>query len=398
MIEGVRDSASVKTVRYGMVGGGQGAFIGDVHRKAIALDSSALLVSGCFSRSPENTRATGAALGIAPDRLYPDFESMAAAEAARKASGDGIDFVVIVTPNAAHYPVAKAFLSRGIHVVCDKPLTFEVAEAQELEQLALKNNLLFCVTYTYTGYPAVKQAREMISKGDIGDIRFVNAEYPQEWLAQPIERDGQKQAAWRTDPEFTGKSNCVGDIGSHVENMISYVTGLRITSLCARLDTFVPGRPLDDNATVMVEYEGGAKGLYWTSQIAVGSDNGLRFRIFGTKGTISWVQENPNYLAVSRLDGPSQVWSRGRDGFYPSAQAFSRIPSGHPEGYFEAFANIYRTFVAGLLEMRSRGAGAADIAAEFDFPGVGAGIEGVRFIGKCVESSRKGAVWVPYRA
>jgi predicted dehydrogenase len=395
MIEGVRDSAGTGTLRYGMVGGGQGAFIGEVHRKAIGLDGTATLSAGCFSRSLDNTVATGRSLGIEGDRLYPDFSLMAAAEGkrARSGSGDGIDFVVVVTPNASHYAAAKAFLSQGIHVVCDKPLTFEVAEAEELALLAKKNGLLFCVTYTYTGYPAVKQAREMIRRGDIGEIRFVNAEYPQEWLAKPVEREGQKQAAWRNDPALTGKSNCVGDIGSHVENLVATVTGLKIKSLCARLDTFVPGRPLDDNATVMVEYSGGAKGLYWASQVAVGCDNGLRFRVFGSTGSLSWSQENPNYLSVSRLDGPNQVWSRGRDAFYPGAQAYSRIPSGHPEGYFEAFANIYRTFASALSAHK---AGRAPTDAEMDFPGVEAGIEGVRFIGKCVESSHKGAVWVDF--
>jgi predicted dehydrogenase len=301
--------------------------------------------------------------------------------------------VVIVTPNYEHYSVAKAFLSRGFSVVCDKPLTFEVAEAQELAELAKKNRALFAVTYTYTGYPTVKQAREMIKRGDIGELRFVNAEYPQEWLATPAEKEGSKQASWRTDPKQTGKSNCVGDIGSHVENMVSYMTGLRIKSLCARLDTFVPGRVLDDNATIMVEYQGGAKGVYWTSQVAIGYDNGLRVRIFGTKGTIQWSQENPNYLVVSRLGKPTETLSRGRDGFYSTAQSYSRIPSGHPEGYFEALANIYKTYIGALAKIK---AGQQPTAEEMDFPTVEMGIDGVRFIGKCVESSQKGAVWIDF--
>ena len=298
---------------------------------------------------------------------------------------------VVVTPNAFHHPAAKAFLSRGIHVVCDKPLVFEVKEAEELRALARAKDLLFCVTYTYTGYPAVKHAREMIRRGDIGPIRFVNAEYPQEWLTTPLEKDGQKQAAWRADPALTGKSNCVGDIGSHVENMVRYTTGLEITRLCARLDTFVAGRQLDDNASILVEYQGGAKGLYWSSQIAVGYDNGLRIRIFGATGSIQWSQENPNYLTVSRLGQPTEVLSRGRDAFAPHAQSYSRLPSGHPEGYFEAFANLYRTFTAALAR---RKAGATLGEKDLDFPGVEDGISGVRFIGKCVESSQQGAVWV----
>lgn len=390
MIEASAETTKTEKLRYGMVGGGRGAFIGDVHRKAIGLDGLATLVAGCFSQTYANTLATGLSLGLSAERCYNTYEEMAEKEAQR---ADPIDFVVIVTPNAAHYAVAKAFLSKGFHVVCDKPLTFEVAEAQELSALARKNNLLFCVTYTYTGYPAVKQAREMIARGEIGQIRFVNAEYPQEWLATPSEREGSKQAAWRTDPKLSGKSNCVGDIGSHAENMVSYVTGLRIKSLCARLDSFVAGRVLDDNATIMVEYEGGAKGLYWASQIAVGCDNGLRVRVFGTKGSIQWAQENPNYLVVSKLGQPTQTLSRGRDAFHPNAQAYSRIPSGHPEGYFEAFANIYKAYIGALASVK---AGAKPGPAELDFPTAGAGIDGVRFIGKCVESSQKGAVWINY--
>lgn len=390
MIEGSADAKRMKKLRYGMVGGGKGAFIGDVHRRAIALDGLAELVAGSFSQSFENTLETGASLGLARDRLYATYAEMATAEAAR---ADGIDFVSIVTPNALHYPVAKAFLNAGISVVCDKPLTFEEVEAEELGALAAKKGLLFGVTYTYTGYPAVKQAREMVRRGDIGEIRFVNAEYPQEWLATPSEREGSKQASWRTNPALAGKSNCVGDIGSHAENMVSYITGLKIKSLCARLDTFVEGRPLDDNATIMVEYEGGAKGLYWASQIAIGFDNGLRVRVFGTKGTIQWSQENPNYLIVSKLGQPTVTLSRGRDGFYPHAQSYSRIPSGHPEGYFEAFANLYKTFITALAK---RKAGEELTQDDLDFPTAEDGAQGVRFIGKCVESSQKGAVWVDF--
>jgi predicted dehydrogenase len=379
-----------RSLTYGMVGGGQGAFIGDVHRKAIALDGGAVLAAGCFSRSYENTVATGRALGLPDARLYRSFEDMAEAEAKRD---DGIDFVVIVTPNGNHYPAAKAFLARGVHVVCDKPLTFEVAEAEELAALARDKGLLFCVTYTYTGYPAVKHARQMVASGDIGEIRFVNAEYPQEWLATPLEREGQKQAAWRADPELTGKANCVGDIGSHVENMVRYVTGLEIARLCARLDTLVAGRILDDNASILVDYRGGAKGLYWSSQIAVGYDNALRFRVFGSKGSLQWCQESPNYLTVSRLGQPTVTLSRGRDAFYPHAQSYSRIPAGHPEGYFEAFANIYKTFTAALAK---KVAGSPLAEADLDFPGVEDGISGVRFIGKAVESSNRGAAWVDF--
>ena len=390
MIEGGSAQGASAGLRYGMVGGGPGAFIGEVHRKAIALDGSATLVAGCFSRSHDGTLATGKSLGLDPARLYRGFEEMADGEARRD---DGIDFAVVVTPNAAHFPAAKAFLTRGIHVVCDKPLALDVAQAEELAALARDRGLLFCVTYTYTGYPAVKHAREMIARGDLGELRFVNAEYPQEWLATPLEREGQKQAAWRADPAQTGRSNCVGDIGSHVENLVAYVTGLRIRSLCARLDTFVPGRVLDDNASILVDYRGGAKGLYWSSQIAVGHDNALRIRIFGSKGSLQWSQENPNYLTVSRLGQPTEVLSRGRDGFHPRAQRYSRIPSGHPEGYFEAFANIYRTYAAALARRKAGGAPAPE---DLDFPTADDGVAGVRFITRCVESSAKGAAWVDF--
>lgn len=375
---------------YGMVGGGQGAFIGDVHRRAIGLDGKAGLAAGCFSTDYDNTLATGRGLGLDEARLYRSFEDMARAEGGRE---DGIDFVVIVTPNHLHYPVARAFLEQGIHVVCDKPLTFEEAEAKELADLAQARGLLFGVTYTYTGYPMAKQAREMIAAGELGAIRFVNAEYPQDWLATKLEETGQKQAAWRTDPAKTGKSNCVGDIGSHIENMVAFMTGLKTERLCARLDTFIHGRSLDDNASIMIDYHGGARGLYWSSQIAVGNDNGLKVRIFGDKGGLEFAQENPNYLTVHHLDRPTETISRGRDALHPGAAGFSRIPPGHPEGYFEAFANIYSAFIDALVRVKAGGAVEYD---DMEFPSVRAGLEGVRFINRCVESSAQGAVWIDY--
>jgi predicted dehydrogenase len=388
MIEGSADAQAIVKLRYGMVGGGQGSFIGDVHRKSINLDGLAELAAGCFSRSPENTLATGRALGVPEERLYKTFDEMAEAESKR---ADKIDFVVIFTPNSGHYPAAKAFLSRGIPVVCDKPLTIEVAEAQELADLARKNKLLFAVTYTYTGNPTVKHARELIRRGEIGNIHFINGEYPQEWLLASAEKEGSKQAAWRTDPKIAGKSNSVGDLGSHIENLVSYLTGLRIKSLCARLDKVGPGRVLDDNAAIMLEYEGGAKGLYWSSQVASGYDNALRVRIFGSKGAIDFNEEAPNYLGVSRFGQPNIVLSRGKDPFYPHAQSYSRIPSGHPEGYFEALANIYKTYIKALQKQRE---GRPLTEEDLDFPNAENGLDGVRFIGKCVESSQKGAVWV----
>ncbi|MDH4218401.1 MAG: Gfo/Idh/MocA family oxidoreductase [Candidatus Aminicenantes bacterium] len=390
MIEGSATGKKASRLTYGMVGGGQGAFIGDVHRKAIAMDGKAELVAGCFSQDHQNTLATGEMLGLDKDRLYSTFEGMMEAEGKRE---DKIDFVVIVTPNNTHFAISKLAMENGIHVVCDKPLTTVSADAEKLERLSAKKDLLFCVTYTYTGYPVVKHLREMIAKGDLGVIRFINAEYPQEWLSTPLEKTGQKQAAWRTNPELTGASNCVGDIGSHIENMVSYLTGLKVQSLCARLDTFVEGRILDDNASILVDYAGGAKGLYWSSQIAVGHDNGLRVRVYGTKGSVEWCQEHPNYAKICYLDKPTEIISRGRDSMYPHAQSYSRVPAGHPEGYFEAFANIYSTFCKALGKKL---AGESLTTEDMDYPGVGEGVQGVRFIERCVESSKKGAVWTDF--
>jgi predicted dehydrogenase len=390
MIEGQELKGGVSRLNYAMLGGGQGAFIGDVHRKAIALDGKAELVGGCFSQDFENTRTTAKIWGLGEDRIYPSYEEMFTQEGRRE---DKIDFVVIVTPNVHHFPMAKAALENGIHVVCDKPLTTRSLDSEELERLAAEKDLLFCVTYAYTGYPMVKHLREMILQGELGEIRFVNAEYPQDWLATPLEETGQKQALWRGDPNLAGGSNCVGDIGSHIENMVSYLTGLKIRSLCARLDIFGKGRSLDDNASILLEYEGGAKGMYWSSQIAVGHDNGFRVRIYGTKGGLEWCQESPNYARVSFVGKPTETLSRGRGEMYPRAANLSRIPAGHPEGYFEAFANVYSTFLTTLDKKIS---GEELTADDLDYPGVADGIQGVRFIEKCVESSNAGAVWTDF--
>ena len=388
MIKGQETKIRGEVLRFGMVGGGPGSFIGDVHRKAAVFDGKARLVAGVFSRSYEGTLETGQSLGLDPSRLYRDFAEMARQEAARQ---DKIDFVSIVTPNHAHYAAAKAFLTHGIHVVCEKPLTFKVEEAEELAQMAKDRGLLFAVTYTYSGYPMVKQAREMVRRGDIGEIRVVAAEYLQDWLAAEIEKGGQKQAAWRTNPELAGASNCVGDIGCHIENTVAFITGLRIKSLCANLDIFGAGRTLDDNAEILVRYDNGASGVYWSSQVAIGHDNGLKVRIFGTKGSIEWEQENPNTLRVAYLGQPVQTLVRGGSYLYPQAAKWSRLPSGHVEGYYEAFANIYTAFADALLKKR---AGQELTAEDLQFPTVEAGVSGVRFINKCVESSKLGSVWV----
>ena len=390
MIEQSADVVKTVKLRYGMVGGGQGAFIGDVHRKSIALDSMAELAAGCFSRSPENTLATGAALGLDNERLYKTYEDMAEEESKRS---DKIDFVVIVTPNYAHAAAAKAFLNRGIPVVCDKPLCVEESDARELTELAREKKLLFMVTYCYSGNPAMKHAREIIKRGDIGKIHFVNGEYPQEWLLADAEKQGSKQAEWRTDPQLAGKSNSMGDLGTHIEHSVSYMTGLKVKSLCAKLTKTMHNRVLDDNATVLLEFDNGATGMYWTSQVASGYDNAMKIRIFGDKGAIEFDEEDCNYLKVSIFGKPNTILSRGRDPFFPHAQSYSRIPSGHPEGYFESMANLYKTYIGALIKQKEGKTLSQD---DLDFPNAEAGLDGVRFIGKCVESSDKGAVWVNF--
>lgn len=389
MIEGSEGTGGVR-LTYGMVGGGQGAFIGDVHRKAIALDGLAKIKAGCFSQEFGNTMATGKALGLDKDRCYQTYREMMEAEGERE---DKIDFVIIVTPNSSHFSIAEAAIEKGIHVVCDKPLTTNSREAEKLARLAREKGLLFCVTYAYAGYPIVKHVRDFIAAGGLGDIRFVDAEYIQDWLATPLEETGQKQSLWRTDPQLAGGSNCVGDIGTHIEHMVSYMTDLKIDRLCARLDRTLPGRVLDDNASILVEYENGARGIYWSSQIAVGNDNGFRIRIFGSKASIEWHQENPNYVKVGHVDRPAEWISRGRDDLSPLAQSFSRIPSGHPEGYFEAFANVYSSFITALAKTKT---GQEPAARDRDYPGINEGIAGVKFIEKCLESSGQGAVWIDY--
>jgi predicted dehydrogenase len=379
-------------ISYGMVGGGEGAFIGEVHRKAIALDGLAVLRAGAFSRDLASSRRTGAALGLEEARVYPGFAEMAREEAKRE---DGIDFAVIATPNYLHYPAALAFLEAGIHVACEKPLCLETAQAERLAALSEERGLLFCVNHAYTGYAAVKEIRALLHSGAIGDIRFVNAEYAADYLAEAGIEVRDAHARWRMSPATSGKSNCLADIGTHVEDLVSYVTGLRISKVCARLDTLVPGRELDDNATVLLEYSGGAKGLYWASQVAVGRDNGLRVRAFGSRGSVEWCQEDPEHFRLDRAGGPAETWTRGREGFGAEARACSRLPSGHPEGYIEATANIYRAFIGELARLL---AGLGPSPGGADYPSARRGLEGVAFVEACVESSARGSAWVDYRA
>ena len=373
-------------LKYGMVGGGPGALIGNAHRRAIALDNTAELAAGVFSRTQEKTMAMGAELGIAPERCYKDYAEMAEKEASRE---DGIDFVVIVTPNHTHYEIAKAFLEAGIHVACDKPLTTDAAKAEELKEIADARGLLFMVTYTYTGYVAMKLMRGLIRQGEIGVIRTVMAEYPQGWLYDE-NNSGGKQGEWRCDPAQSGRVNCLGDLGTHVENAVATVTGLKIKLVLAKMDVVVPGRRLDDNDQILVEYEGGATGINWTSQFAIGCDNSLRLRIYGSKGTLLWFQENPEEVTLIREDGIPNIIKRGYSAVPPEAARYGRLPSGHPEGWLESMANLYDSF--GMC-IDAKKAGDFE-RGMIDYPTLEEGIAGLKYVEACLESNEKGNVWV----
>lgn len=385
------DSVSAK-IRLGMVGGGQGAFIGAVHRMAARLDDHYDLVAGALSSTPDKSKASGVALGLDPDRCYGSFAEMAEKEAARS---DGIEAVSIVTPNHVHFAAAKAFLERGIHVICDKPLTSNLDDAYRLKEVADKANALFILTHNYTGYPMVRHARELVQTGALGDLRLVQMEYPQDWLAEPVEQTGAKQAVWRTDPAQSGVGGSTGDIGTHAYNLGSFISGLDLDELAADVHTFVEGRRLDDNAHVMLRFkakgaEMPAKGLLWCSQVATGNENGLKVRIYGTKAGIEWTQADPNYLWFTKLGEPKQLITRGGAGAGSAASRVTRIPSGHPEGYLEAFATIYSEAAAAIQAARS---GAA-VDPAVVYPTVDDGVKGVAFVTACIESSRKNGAWV----
>jgi predicted dehydrogenase len=385
-IEGRSDAAS-KRIRLGMVGGGQGAFIGAVHRLAARMDDQYEFVAGALASTPEKAKASGEELGLAADRIYKDYAAMAKAEAARP---DGIEAVSIVTPNHVHFAAAKAFLDAGINVICDKPLTNTVAEAEELARIVRDRGLIFAVTYNYSGYPMIRQAREMVKAGELGELRLVHGEYPQDWLTTPLEQTGQKQADWRTDPARSGAGGCVGDIGTHTYQLACYVSGLELDSLLADLTSFVPGRKLDDDSNVMLRFKGGAKGHIWTSQVAVGHENGLKLRVYGTKGGIEWTQADPNYLWFTPYGEPKRLITRGGSGAGAAAGRVTRVPPGHPEGYLEGFANIY-TEVARAIRARRDG---VPEAKDVVFPGVHDGLKGVKFVEACVASSSAGGTWV----
>ncbi len=380
MVTGRNESHS-RRIRLGMVGGGNDAFIGGVHRIASRIDDQFELVAGALSSTPEKSRASGEALGL--PRIYDDFKQMAIREARRK---DGIEAVSIVTPNHMHFPAAREFLKRGIHVICDKPLTSTLLDARKMVKAVEASDALFVLTHNYTGYPMVRQARQMVAAGDIGTVRVVQVEYPQDWLT--VEQDF-KQAEWRTDPARSGAGGSTGDIGTHAYNLACFISGLEAEELAADLAAFVPGRQVDDNAHVMLRFKGGAKGMLWSSQVAPGNENALRVRIYGDKGGLEWAQEDPNYLWFTPFGEPKRLITRGGAGAGDEAARMSRIPPGHPEGYLEGFANIYSEAAAAILARRT----GADPDPSVTYPTVYDGIAGVRFVAACVESSQKNAAW-----
>jgi predicted dehydrogenase len=378
-----------RKLRFGMIGGGRGAFIGAVHRIAAAMDGQAELVAGAFSSDPARSKLSGEDLFLDPSRVYGSYAEMAKAEAAMPPSRR-LDFVVIVTPNHQHYGPARLFLESGFNVVCDKPVTFDLAQAVKLRAVVRKTGKVFALTHNYTGNAMVKQARALVRDGTVGVIRKVVVEYPQGWLADAVERTGQKQASWRTDPKRSGAAGCMGDIGTHAENLARYITGLEIAELCADLSTFVKGRKLDDDGNVLVRYKGGAKGILHASQVCVGDENDLNIRVYGTRAALEWHQEHPNELVVKFADKPRQIWRRGNGYDGEEAKRFTRVPAGHPEGYLEAFGNIYReAFRAIAAEVEGRRK-----PRDLDFPTIEDGVQGMVFIDAVVRSSRRGARWV----
>ena len=380
-------------IRMGLVGGGEGAFIGAVHRIAAELDGRIELVCGAFSSDPSRSKRFGQELyDLPPNRSYGTFNEMVTEEL-RLPAEERMHFVVIATPNHLHFPVAESALQAGFHVVSDKPVTFDLGEARTLRALAAEKDLLFGLTHNYTGYPMVKEARELIKTGALGTIRRVIVEYLQGWLAERLETQGNKQAIWRTDPRFSGLAGCMGDIGTHGENLLEYVTGLEIDSLCADLTTFVPGRLLEDDGNVLLRFSNGARGVLLASQIAVGEENGLKLRVYGERASLEWVQTDPNSLVVRWPDRPFEVRRTGGPGVSEAATAATRLPAGHPEGFLEAFALLYRNFAAAL---EARLAGRDPTSEELDFPTIDDGVRGMAFIDAVVDSSKRGGVWTDF--
>jgi predicted dehydrogenase len=371
-------------LKMGMVGGGRDAFIGGVHRMAARLDGKIDLVAGAFSANAEKSRLSGEDLGLDPKRVYADYETMAKTEASLP-EDQRIDFVSIVTPNNTHFPVAKAFLEAGFNVVSDKPMTFDLAEAIQLRDLVKRAGKVFALTHNYTGYPMVKEAREMVRKGELGKILKVVAEYPQGWLSQPSD-------SWRTDPSTSGASCAVGDIGTHAENLGRYITGLEIEELCAEFTTFVSGRKLEDDANMLIRYRGGAKGVLYASQISVGEENDVNIRVYGTKASLEWHQEHPNELIVKYQDAPRRIFRRGNPYVSDVAKKFTRLPSGHPEAFIEAFANIYLEAARAVEAVKA----GKPIPADIDYPTVEDGVLGMAFIATAVASANSGSTWTKF--
>ncbi len=381
----MKQDISQRKLRAGIVGGGQGSFIGAVHRIACELDGQAEVVAGAMSADPQ--RAADSAKAWYLQRSYASYEEMAEVEASRP---DGIDFVMVTTPNHLHYPVARAFLEHGIHVVCDKPMTFNMAEAQELAQLVERTKLVFALTHNYTGYPAVRHARSLVQHGAIGTVRKALVVYVQDWLMEAQESKGNKQAEWRTDPARSGIAGSIGDIGTHAENLLNYITGLNIAALCADLTSFIEGRRLDDDANMLLRLENGGKGVLTCSQIAAGEENALSIRIYGTKAGLEWHQMEPNTLIFMQPGQPRQLLRTNMPYMSDESKALSHVPAGHPEGYLEAFANIYKLAIADIRRVET------GEQAQGGYPTVYDGLRGMRFITKVVESSQKGAVWVDF--
>ncbi|MEY4242608.1 MAG: hypothetical protein RLZZ245_193 [Verrucomicrobiota bacterium] len=379
-----------RKIRMGMVGGGRGAFIGAVHRMAANLDGKIELVAGCFSSNPEKSKLSGEDFFLDPSRVYSSYEEMATREAALPL-GERIDFVSIVTRNDLHFPVAKAFLEAGIHIVCEKPMAFSLAEAKELKQRVEQSGLVFALTHNYTGYPMVKEAREMVKAGKLGRILKVVAEYPQGYAISALKEQADGSISnWRMDPSVAGVSNCIGDIGSHAENLVRYITGLELEEIAADLNTFIPGRQLDDDGSMLVRYEGGARGVLFASQISTGDENNLNIRVYGTEASLEWHQEHPNELVVKFADAPRQVWRRGNSYNGVAATKNTRLPFGHPEAFIEAFANVY---LAAAEAISDAILGKFPRPEGYDFPSVDDGVEGMAFIEAAVASSKANGSW-----
>jgi predicted dehydrogenase len=385
-----------RKLKWGMVGGGPGAFIGDVHRKAAGIDGNIELVAGAFDIDPKKSLQMGKQLKLSPKRVYSDYKEMIRKEK-KLPKGERIDFVTITTPNNWHYPIARDFLNAGFHVHCEKPMTVNVKEAKALQKLVKQTGLVFGLHHNYTGYPMVKLARDLVKNGELGKVRKVISIYPQGWLATALEKTGQMQASWRTDPKQSGGAGCMGDIGTHAENLAEYITGLKITHLCADLTIFVKDRKLDDDGNVLLKFNNGAKGVLHASQISIGEENGLAIWVHGEKGSLEWHQEHPNYLYVRYPDKPVQIWRRGNDYIgnkSPAAGRATRLPFGHPEAFFEAFANIYLNFAETVA---AKIAGKKPDKLALDFPTVDDGVRGMQFIETVLASTKSSKKWTPFK-